>query len=172
MLGRWIGGFFGSILWMLFPSSSRERSILLSFLVLLILAVSVASVAFREVSINIPGLFQLDRGGSGPLGLKLGLDLRGGGHLVYQADTAIRVEVVFGEVLTAKQITDAANELKIPVSVKSKGNNVFRITSDNLDADTRDRLEKGLKEKFDSLETFQAIETPPRPLRPCGSRPP
>ena len=161
MLGRWIGGFFGSILWMLFPSSSRERSIRLSFLVLLILTVSVASLAFREVSINIPGLFQLDRGGSGPLGLKLGLDLRGGGHLVYQADTAIRVEVVFGEVLTAKQITDAANELKIPVSVKSKGNNVFRITSDNLDADTRDRLEKGLKEKFDSLETFQAIETPP-----------
>ena len=161
MLGRWIGGFFGSILWMLFPSSSRERSIRLSFLVLLILAVSVASLAFREVSINIPGFFQLDRGGSGPLGLKLGLDLRGGGHLVYQADTATRVEVVFGEALTAKQITDAANELKIPVLVKSKGNNVFGITSDNLDADTRDRLEKGLKEKFDSLETFLAIETPP-----------
>ena len=160
MLGRWIGGFFGSILWMLFPSSSRERSIRLSFLVLLILAVSVASLAFREVSINIPGLFQLDRGGSGPLGLKLGLDLRGGGHLVYQADTATRVEVVFGEELTAKQIADAANELQIPVSVKSKGNNVFGITSDNLDAGTRDRLEKGLKEKFDSLETFQAIETP------------
>ena len=153
---------------MLFPSSSRERSIRLSFLVLLILTVSVASLAFREVSINIPSFFQLERGGSGPLGLKLGLDLRGGGHLVYQADTAIRVEVVFGEVLTAKQITDAANELKIPVSVKSKGNNVFRITSDNLDADTRDRLEKGLKEKFDSLETFQAIETPP----PTPERPP
>jgi len=160
LLGRWIGGFFGSILWMLFPSSSRERSIRLSFLVLLILAVSVASLAFREVSINIPGFSQLDRGGSGPLGLKLGLDLRGGGHLVYQADTATRVEVVFGEELTARQITDAANELQIPVSVKPKGNNVFGIRSDDLDAETRDRLEKGLKEKFDSLQTFQAIETP------------
>jgi len=68
--------------------------------------------------------------------------------------------VVFGEELTARQITDAANELQIPVSVKPKGNNVFGIRSDDLDAETRDRLEKGLKEKFDSLQTFQAIETP------------
>ena len=119
MLGNWIGGFFGSILWMLFPSSSRERSIRLSVLVVLILAVSVASLAFREVRINLPGSSQFTRGSTGPLGLKLGLDLRGGGHLVYQADTATRVEVVFGEALTAKQIVDAANEIQIPISVKS-----------------------------------------------------
>ena len=160
MLGSWIGGFFGSILWMLFPSSSRERSIRLSFLVLLILAVSVASLAFREVSINIPGFIQMERGGSGPLGLKLGLDLRGGGHLVYQADLGTKIDIVFGEEITAKQITDAADELQIPVSVEPKGNNAFSMASGGLDADTLDRLEKGLNEKFDSLETFQPIETP------------
>ena len=160
MLGNWIGGFFGSILWMLFPSSSRERSIRLSVLVVLILAVSVASLAFREVRINLPGSSQFTRGSTGPLGLKLGLDLRGGGHLVYQADTATRVEVVFGEALTAKQIVDAANEIQIPISVKSKGNNAFGITSDSLDEPTRERLKKGLEDKFESLQTFQAIETP------------
>jgi preprotein translocase subunit SecD len=90
----------------------------------------------------------------------LGLDLRGGGHLVYQADTATRVEVVFGEALTAKQIVDAANEIQIPISVKSKGNNAFGITSDSLDEPTRERLKKGLEDKFESLQTFQAIETP------------
>jgi preprotein translocase subunit SecD len=129
--------------------------------VLLVLAVSVASLAFREIRINLPGSNQFTRGSTGPLGLKLGLDLRGGGHLVYQADTATRVEVVFGEAITAKQIVDAANEMQIPISVKSKGNNAFGITSDNLDEPTRERLKKGLEDKFESLQTFQAIETPP-----------
>ena len=161
MLGNWIGGFFGSILWMLFPSSSRERSIRLSVLVVLILAVSAASLAFPEVRINLPGSNVFTRGSSGPLGLKLGLDLRGGGHLVYQADTETRVNVVFGEEITATQIVDAANEISIPISVKAKGNNTFTITSDIFDVETRDRLETGLKAKFESLEIFQAIETPP-----------
>lgn len=161
MLGSWIGGFFGSILWMLFPSSSRERSIRLSVLVVLILAVSAASLAFPEVRINLPGSNVFTRGSSGPLGLKLGLDLRGGGHLVYQADTETRVDVVFGEEITATQIVDAANEISIPISVKAKGNNTFTITSDIFDVETRDRLETGLNVKFESLEIFQAIETPP-----------
>ena len=161
MLGNWIGGFFGSILWMLFPSSSRERSIRLSVLVVLILAVSAASLAFPEVRINLPGSNVFTRGSSGPLGLKLGLDLRGGGHLVYQADTETRVDVVFGEEITATQIVDAANEISIPISVKAKGNNTFTITSDIFDVETRDRLETGLNAKFESLEIFQAIETPP-----------
>ena len=161
MLGNWIGGFFGSILWMLFPSSSRERSIRLSVLVVLILAVSAASLAFPEVRINLPGSNVFTRGSSGPLGLKLGLDLRGGGHLVYQADTETRVDVVFGEEITATQVVDAANEISIPISVKAKGNNTFTITSDIFDVETRDRLETGLNAKFESLEIFQAIETPP-----------
>ena len=161
MLGNWIGGFFGSILWMLFPSSSRERSIRLSVLVVLILAVSAASLAFPEVRINLPGSNVFTRGSSGPLGLKLGLDLRGGGHLVYQADTETRVNVVFGEEITATQIVDAAYEISIPISVKAKGNNTFTITSDIFDVETRDRLETGLNAKFESLEIFQAIETPP-----------
>ena len=161
MLGNWIGGFFGSILWMLFPSSSRERSIRLSVLVVLILAVSAASLAFPEVRINLPGSNVFTRGSSGPLGLKLGLDLRGGGHLVYQADTETRVNVVFGEEITATQIVDAAYEISIPISVKAKGNNTFTITSDIFDVETRDRLETGLNVKFESLEIFQAIETPP-----------
>ena len=161
MLGNWIGGFFGSILWMLFPSSSRERSIRLSVLVVLILAVSAASLAFPEVRINLPGSNVFTRGSSGPLGLKLGLDLRGGGHLVYQADTETRVDVVFGEEITATQIVDAANKISIPISVKAKGNNTFTITSDIFDVETRDRLETGLNAKFESLEIFQAIETPP-----------
>ena len=79
---------------------------------------------------------------------------------MYQADTGTRVNVVFGETLTANQIVDAANEIQVPISVKAKGNNSFGITSENLDAATRDRLKKGLEDKFESLQTFQTIETP------------
>ena len=55
----------------------RARSIRLMLVVLVILGLSVASLAFREINIGIPGVTELERGGDGPLGLKLGLDLRG-----------------------------------------------------------------------------------------------
>lgn len=73
----------------------RARSIRLSILILVILALGIASLGFRNINVNIPGFPALERGGTGPLGLKLGLDLRGGGHLVYQADTGTRVDVSF-----------------------------------------------------------------------------
>ena len=58
----------------------RVRSIRLSIMVLLILGASLAALGFREINVDLPGFSALERGGSGPLGLKLGLDLRGGGH--------------------------------------------------------------------------------------------
>jgi len=73
----------------------RARSVRLTVLILVILGLALASLGFNNVYIKIPGFPALERGGSGPLGLKLGLDLRGGGHLVYQADTGTRVDVVF-----------------------------------------------------------------------------
>ena len=73
----------------------RARSVRLSLLILVILVLSLLLLGFRDINIDIPGFPALERGGTGPLGLKLGLDLRGGGHLVYQADTSTRVDVEF-----------------------------------------------------------------------------
>ena len=73
----------------------RRRSVQLSILIIFVVALSVASLAFRDININVPGFPALVRGGDGPLGLKLGLDLSGGGHLVYRADTGTRMEVGF-----------------------------------------------------------------------------
>ncbi len=73
----------------------RRRSVQLSILIIVILALSVATLAFRDININVPGFPALVRGGEGPLGIKLGLDLSGGGHLVYQAQTGTRIEVGF-----------------------------------------------------------------------------
>ena len=73
----------------------RARSVRLSIFVIVILGLALAALGFRELNIDIPGFPALERGGTGPLGLKLGLDLRGGGHLVYQADTGTQVDVLF-----------------------------------------------------------------------------
>ena len=75
----------------------RSRSVRLTIVILLILGVALAALGFRSINIDIPGLPALDRDGAGPLGLKLGLDLSGGGHLVYQADTGSRFDVTLLE---------------------------------------------------------------------------
>ncbi len=71
----------------------RSRSVRITFVIILILGLALAALGFRAININIPGLPALEREGAGPLGLKLGLDLSGGGHLVYQADTGSRFDV-------------------------------------------------------------------------------
>ena len=73
----------------------RSRSIRLSITIILILGIAIAALGFKDINIDIPGFPTMERNGTGPLGLKLGLDLRGGGHLVYQADTGTKFDVTF-----------------------------------------------------------------------------
>ena len=89
-------GFLFSLVW---AQSVRGRSVRLSILILGILGLAFAALSFNNVNIDIPGVTQLKRGGTGPLGLKLGLDLRGGGQLIYQADTGTRVDLSFESAL-------------------------------------------------------------------------
>ena len=44
-------------------------------------------------SIDLPGN-QLDRDNNGPVGLLLGLDLKGGAHLVYSAEQPVNVNMI------------------------------------------------------------------------------
>ena len=75
----------------------RSRSIRISITILLILGIAIAALGFKDITIDIPGFPRIERDETGPLGLKLGLDLRGGGHLVYQADTGTRFDVTFAD---------------------------------------------------------------------------
>ena len=160
MASKVLGGIFGSILWLLFPPSTRERSIRLSVLVLIVLAVAFAALAFREINLQFGGV-NLERGGTGPLGLKLGLDLRGGGHLVYQAESGTKIDVVFSESVTPEDIIDAAEEVDVLASVVSTGSNAFQIRTELLDFDTRTNLEAALEEEIGGLEAFTVTDTPP-----------
>ena len=85
----------------------RSRSVRLTFVILLILGLAIAALGFRAINIDIPGLPELNREGAGPLGLKLGLDLSGGGHLVYQADTGSRFDVTMLEPTELEAIAES-----------------------------------------------------------------
>jgi preprotein translocase subunit SecD len=62
-----------------------RRSLRLFILIAAIVGLSVASLLVRDIHLALGGL-HFDRAGKGPLGLKLGLDLLGGSHLIYEAD--------------------------------------------------------------------------------------
>ena len=47
----------------------RARSSRLAILILFILGVSLAALAFKDIHIDIPGFPEVNRGGGGPLGL-------------------------------------------------------------------------------------------------------
>ena len=138
----------------------RTRSFRLSILILVILAISIAALAFREINIDIPG-FNLARGGTGPLGLRLGLDLRGGAHLVYQADTSTRVEATFAQDVDRDVLTEAVAKLDL-------GELVFRfpdfrtasIKAPLLNEDQRQLLRDTLEQNFGVAETYEVSETP------------
>ena len=97
MLGRLLTAPIRFIFWAFFPASTRDRSIRLSVLIVLMFGLAFAALAFKHINIDLPGGADLQREESGPLGLKLGLDLRGGGQLVYQADTGTRLDLTFEE---------------------------------------------------------------------------
>ena len=85
----------------------RSRSVRLTIVILLILGVALAALGFRSINVDLPGLPALVREGAGPFGLKLGLDLSGGGHLVYQADTGSRFDVTLLEPANLEDIAEA-----------------------------------------------------------------
>ena len=107
-----IWGVVGKIFSIAWSPSARGRSIRLSIFIVLLTAIAVASLSWRTINIDIPGVANLKRGADGPLGLKLGLDLRGGGYLVYQADTGTRFDVTYLDPISAAEVHEALAEMR------------------------------------------------------------
>ena len=137
----------------------RARSIRLMLVVLVIMGLSVASLAFPKINISIPGVTQLERGGDGPLGLKLGLDLRGGGHLVYQADTGTHLDVIFDEAVEAKDINLALADLDIFVSTEARSSATsYRVRAPLLSGDQREQARRALESEVGPLASFRVTD--------------
>jgi len=64
----------------------RRRIIRTFVIVGLVLTLAALILSFKEI--NLPGSW-LDRDATGPLGLTLGLDLKGGSHLIYRAEDGV-----------------------------------------------------------------------------------
>ena len=140
----------------------RARSIRMSILVLAILGLSLASLAFREINIDLPGFPETQRGGLGPLGLKLGLDLRGGAHLVYQADVGTQIDATFGQAVSEADAQAVIEGLDFEdFDVQSQDNNTLRIETPLLDDARRQELRAALEERFGATTDFQVSETRP-----------
>ncbi|MCH7736973.1 MAG: protein translocase subunit SecD [Chloroflexi bacterium] len=148
----------------------RSRSIRISISIILILGIAIAVLGFKNIDIDIPGFPRIERDGSGPLGLKLGLDLRGGGHLVYQADTGTRFEVIFQDDVTINDLVTTLEELRFGdddsrlegLQVVPLGVNRYLIRTDILqDNDPRKTgLDEALTEAHGVITFFQSSVIP------------
>ena len=136
----------------------RARSIRLTLIVLVILGLAVASLAFQNININIPVIPQFERGGPGPLGLKLGLDLQGGGHLVYQADTGTHLDLVFDQATRADDIDSALEGLGIAASTESRSSTSFRVRAPLLTVDQREQARQAIEDNVGTLDSFRVTD--------------
>ena len=151
----------------------RSRSIRISISIILILGIAIAALGFKNIDIDILGFPRLERSGTGPLGLKLGLDLRGGGHLVFQADTGTRFDVTFVDDVTPADLNSALEELRFGDDEIALGDfqivplelNRFQIRTDILADDDPRRigLDQALADALGvAIQVFQVsvIEEP------------
>lgn len=142
----------------------RRRTILLTVLILVVLGISFASLALPEIHIAIPGLPRLDRAETGPLGLKLGLDLQGGAHLVYQAQTGTTLAVTFPDDVEvdveAVQEALAGADYQPTVSQVGEGPS-FEIDGPYLSPDLREAVRLALVNDIGEPTEFVNSDLPP-----------
>ena len=142
----------------------RRRTILLTALILAVLGISAVSLALPEIHIAIPGLPRLDRAETGPLGLKLGLDLQGGAHLVYQAQTGTTLAVTFPDDVEVD--TEAVQEALAGADYQANvaqiaGGQSFEIDGPYLSPDLREAVRLALVEDIGEPTEFVNSDLPP-----------
>ena len=142
----------------------RRRTILLTALISVVLGISFVSLALPEIHIAIPGLPRLDRAETGPLGLKLGLDLQGGAHLVYQAQTGTTLAVTFPDDVEvdveAVQESLAGADYQATVSQVGEGPS-FEIDGPYLSPDLREAVRLALVNDIGEPTEFVNSDLPP-----------
>ena len=132
-------------------------------LIIIAILLSVAVTALLIPTINL-GVVGFQRGGPGPLGLRLGLDLLGGVHLVYQAQRApneVRVTFAEGLEVDAERLTSSMTPALTALgrtleSVEKSDTGTFTVTVPCLP--TRSDEESAGLEGPDALSVREALE--------------
>ena len=136
-------------------------------LILVVLLVSVASLARQNIDISILGI-NLERGSDSIMGLRLGLDLQGGIHLVYQAQGSKEITATFQTPPDVEQIRVALNSLgmaEATVSDPSEDGRTLVIGVSALQPGQEDALRRSLEEQVGPLEPdgFSSIDVVANP---------
>ncbi len=144
----------------------RRRTIFLTLFIVAALAVSATALALPEIRIGIPGVGRLERAETGPLGLKLGLDLQGGSHLVYQAQTGTTLDVSFAADAAADANTDAVqaalDEAGYDAEIVQDGDTPnFTIAGEYLNPERREAVRQALIENIVEPTSFVNDDQPP-----------
>ena len=144
----------------------RRRTIFLTLFIVAALAVSATALALPEIRIGIPGVGRLERAETGPLGLKLGLDLQGGSHLVYQAQTGTTLDVSFtadaGADANRDAVQAALDEAGYDAEVVQDGDTPnFTIAGEYLNPERREAVRQALIENIGEPTSFVNDDQPP-----------
>ena len=144
----------------------RRRTIFLTLFIVAALAVSATALALPEIRIGIPGVGRLERAETGPLGLKLGLDLQGGSHLVYQAQTGTTLDVSFaadiGSDANRDAVQAALDEAGYDAEVVQDGDTPnFTIAGEYLNPERREAVRQALIENIGEPTSFVNDDQPP-----------
>ena len=108
----------------------RRRNVRMFFFIGLLVVTSALIISYQDI--DLPG-DSLDRGGTGPLGLVLGLDLRGGTHLVYEAQSPAKIDVTFGESISEDELDKGLKEMGFAISnISGFSKDEFSIDVPNL----------------------------------------
>ena len=144
----------------------RRRTVLLTVLIVAVLGISVVALALPEIHLGIPGLPRIDRSATGPLGIKLGLDLQGGAHLVYQAETGTTLAVSFEESaeveVDADAILDALADAGYEADVTQVSEELqFVIVGEFLTAERRATVRQAITDAIAEPVDFVNDDIPP-----------
>ncbi len=138
----------------------------MTVLIVAVLGISVVALALPEIHLGIPGLPRIDRSATGPLGLKLGLDLQGGAHLVYQAETGTTLAVSFEEgaevEVDADAILDALADAEYEADVTQVSEELqFVIVGEFLTAERRATVRQAITDAIAEPVDFVNDDIPP-----------
>lgn len=130
----------------------RRKNLRTLFFISLLITLAGLIVGFE--SIDLPGN-QLDRNNNGPVGLLLGLDLKGGAHLVYSAEQTVNINMVLDEPKSEQEVRRALDFLAIgSANINTYLRERFTMEVPNLEDNEIDQFVVTMEEEIGPVEDF------------------
>ena len=155
----------------------RRVSIWRILIIIAVIGISAYSLTFQNIDVRALGI-RFERGSDAILGMRLGLDLQGGSHLVYQARGSKELTITFEETVSDLEAVNAVfNDIgKTEASVRQGSEDnvaIVRVNTINpasLDAqgnvvkeDDQDIIRNALGEQIAPVEVMTIQDIPANP---------